>query len=102
MSNSTSYNPWMPVKRSPVKPDDGAGDAAKKPEEKQKPSVLAELLVGLPPETIKVLTDLVAAQTLMAEKLEQNTAGTADVIRAIEAAGKQQEAMAAQLVFHHF
>ena len=92
--NSQTADPWAPVRREPI--------AKKKPEteaapEKQKPSVLAELLVGVPRETIKAITDLAAAQLELAGKMEAVAAGNKEAAEAMQAIGKQHAELTAQL-----
>ena len=96
--NGTALNPWTPIKRAPLaKPKADAAPAAAAAAEKQKPSVLAELLVGVPPETTKAITDLAAAQQELAGKMEAVTAGNMEVAAAMQAVGAQHGELITQL-----
>jgi hypothetical protein len=90
---AAGMDPWRPIKREPMK-----AKAEAKPEpEKQKPSVLAELLVGVPPETLKAVNDLAAAQMELAGKMDAVAAGNKEVAAAMKEIGAQHGELIEQL-----
>lgn len=91
--NGAAADPWRPIKREPTAKPQADAKAA----EKQKPSVLAELLVGVPPETLKAITDLAAAQMELAGKMDAVAAGNKEVAAAMKEIGAQHGELIAQL-----
>lgn len=82
--NGSAVSPWTPVSRGPAKAAKGDGEG------KGGQKLGIDLNLTVPPEVVKAITDLAAAQAAVDAKLDQHMATTVQVMQAIQEAGRVQ------------